>query len=103
MAANNMDKIKEREARRKGSLIATMAGMDAEPETAVEEAPEMPPERPVGGGRVVVPPKKETRNKKVLVLLTPGLKTKADRKAKGMKISLNEVFNQLLAQWVEEE
>ena len=51
--------------------------------------------------KVKIPPKEETRSKRVNLLLQPSVHEQAQSKCERMGISLNECINQLLKSWVE--
>ena len=51
--------------------------------------------------KVKIPPKEETRSKRVNLLLQPSVHEQAQSKCERMGISLNECINQLLKSWID--
>ena len=89
--------LKEREAKRKNSLIAMFADMPeekAEPEV-------MDIQLTTQDINIVAKQKTETRSKRINLLTTPSLYAEAQKKCDKMGISLNECVNQFLTNWVQ--
>ncbi|MDL2319446.1 hypothetical protein LJC74_10345 [Eubacteriales bacterium OttesenSCG-928-A19] len=97
---NDMDKLLAREERGR-NLVASIAGVSDEQEVGLETKEEKPVQSEKR--RVVRPVIKETRSAKFQALFTPSLKKKAETKASKSKLSLNEVLNQLLEDWIEND
>ena len=57
-----------------------------------------------GGERLVVAPiQKESRNKRMQILVKPSVHKKLEKRCKELNVSINEAVNQLIEQWVNEE
>lgn len=99
MAKSNdiASKLAKREERRKSSIIAGM--VDAPPIIHKTEAEsEKTPPTKAGKGIIVQKPEKKTRRKQIV--LQPSVHDRAEEKCKQLGISMNEVINQLLRQWL---
>lgn len=92
---DDMNKLLERENRRKTSIVSGIAGIDKP--TIEENEPQVS-----SPSAVIVKPKKETRSVRKHVLLTPSLAKKAVAKSNKIGLPLNEVIYQLLESWTNE-
>ena len=79
--------LDEREARRKKSVVAHVAGVEQE--------------KPAPALAVQIKPKEESRSRKANFLFKPSVFTQAQEKAQAMNTSLNEIMNQLLEAWLD--
>lgn len=82
--------LNERENRRKQSLVGQIAGVEQEQPAAATMT-------------VQVKPKGESRSRKANFLFKPSVFAQAQEKAQAMNTSLNEIVNQLLESWVNED
>lgn len=94
---DDLAKLAAREGKRKQSIVGSIAGVNPPEKTLVEETSAVEPAAARG---VVKPAIKETRSAKFQALFTPSLKKEAEKQAADLNISLNEVINQLLQDWV---
>jgi len=92
--------LKERETKRKNSLIAMFADVSDGP--GKKEEPEVM-DIPLTAQDINIVPrqKTETRSKRINLLTTPSLYAEAQKKCDKMGISLNECINQFLSNWVQ--
>lgn len=79
--------LEEREQRRKKSVAGQIAGVEREQPTAPSLT-------------VNIQPKGESRSRKANFLFKPSVFAQAQEKAQDMNTSLNEIVNQLLEAWV---
>jgi hypothetical protein len=99
------EQLREREERRKHSIVGSMINS---PPLQPEQAPgvvtaepgenKKPPENP---GAAVAVKKTETRSRRKQILLQPTIHDRAEAKCKELDISMNEVINQLLQNWLD--
>lgn len=95
MAKNSVvEKLAEREGRRESSIIAGM--VDASPMTTQHKNEKTSLE--VTANVVVQRPEKKNRRKQII--LQQSIHDKAEKKCKEIGVSMNEVINQLLQNWV---
>ena len=88
--------LKEREAKRKNSLIAMFAGV---PE-GMEEKGFTDIQFTAQDIKIMPKHRAEVRSKRVSLLTTPSLYAEAQKKCEKMGISINECINQFLTNWV---
>lgn len=114
---DDMAKLMQREARRRTSIVGSIAGLDTplpEPVPALTKAEQVPaiPEKTQAEKddsnvprikSVIRPDKKETRTERKQIVLTPSLDRRVTQRCRTEKLSLNEVVNQLLQNWVDME
>lgn len=105
MAKNSVaEKLAEREGRRESSIIAGM--VDASPMTTQHKNEKKPDvltknkktSLEVTANVVVQRPEKKNRRKQII--LQQSIHDKAEKKCKEIGVSMNEVINQLLQNWV---
>lgn len=101
-----MTGFEEREKKRKRSVIGKMISNpdDENPiqEVPVTEGQEAAKQSPNNSGFLVIKPKRETRSKKIPLLVRPSVYEKAVQKCKEAGVSFNECINQFLEKWTEE-
>lgn len=88
--------LKAREAKRKSSVVASMLSA---PEPNQEQEP--PPQAATVAAPVIK--KAETKSRRKQILLQPTVHDRAEEKCKRLSISMNEVVNQLLANWIDQD
>ena len=96
-------KLQEREQRRRNSLIESMV-QDVTPLPPIQQVPLSPSKSSLtraSAGEVVPPPLAERKTRRKQVLLQPSVHDSAQAKCDRMGISMNEVINQLLQNWVQ--
>ena len=88
--------LRAREEKRKSSIVASMINA---PIPNQEQEP--PPPQAVTAAPVIR--KAETKSRRKQILLQPSVHDKAEEKCKRLDLSMNEVVNQLLANWIEQD
>lgn len=102
MTKNNIEeKLRQREERRKHSIIADM--IQDEPKEPERSSPNTNEANPNTHTNIsVIPPNREVRKRRKQVLLQKSIHDRAEKKCKDMNISMNEAINQLLDGWSKE-
>ena len=89
--------LKAREEKRKSSVVASIIN-----DPVPNQEPPLPSQTAMVAAMPVIK-KVETKSRRKHILLQPSLHDRAEEKCKRLDLSMNEVINQLLANWVDQD